>query len=349
MRHPLGTYLVTTQPSLFGGWAGIGLRIHDHNKRAVALGKLLRSAYRVVRPEDDVKHQGAYTPSTRDEAERARSFLLSALLDTPGCVAQQLLMQLSREPEFRHFPDRLRYLARERAAKDAEFEAWSTTAVKDLDQILEMPPQNRDGLFRVMMDRLGDLQHHLSHDDFTDRRLLQIIHEEHDMQRVVAHKLKESAHGAYTVTREEEVADAKEPDIRLLTKPGGAKAAIEIKIADKRWSLKDLEKALKVQLTKQYLRHNDCRAGCLLLTYDGVRKSWPTARRGKRLTFVQLIEYLNGKAAEIELAQSGQVKVAVFGLDLTDPLNAASPTPAKHPVIRSRRSKQPARKTQRGA
>ena len=302
--------------ALFGAWEGVGVRIADHDQRVAALGKLLRIAYRIVRPEDDVEHEGCYTPDARDEAERGRSFLLSALLETPGHKAQQLLMQLSHEPEFRRFPDRLRHLARERAAKDAEFGAWSADAIERLNEGLEMPPNDRDGLFRVMMDRLDDFQHNVLHDDFMDRRTLQGIHNEPEMQRAIAQKLKAAAREAYTVTREEEVADGKKPDIRLLAPAGGTKAAIEVKIADDRWSVLELEKALEVQLVGKYLRHENCRAGCLLLTDNGTRKSWQTSRKSKRLGFDELIAQLNEKAGEIEAAHGYEVKVAVFGLNL---------------------------------
>lgn len=306
--------------SLFGDWGGIGVRITDHDQRARALGKLIRLAYRIVRPEDDIVHEGAYSPDTRDDAERGRSLLLSALLETPGQAAQQLIIQLSREREFRHFPDRLRQLASERAAKDAEFEAWSAASVASMDYRHELPPKGRDELFQVMIDRLEDLQHDLYNDDFSDRRTLQTITLEVEMQRSIAQKLQAMARDAYALDREPEVAEAKKPDIRLRSNSDATKAAIEIKIADNKWSLKDLETALKAQLVGQYLRHVSCRAGCLLLTFNGKRKRWPRSR-GKALNAVELVLYLNQLAQKIEAQSGGQLRVTVFGLHLTDKLS----------------------------
>ena len=116
--------------------------------------------------------------------------------------------------------------------------------------------------------------------------------------------------------REPEVADAKKPDIRLRSKADGIKAAIEIKIADsKRSSAKGLEEALKKQLVGQYLRHDSCRAGCLLLTFNGKRKSWPTST-GIRLNPTQLVLHLNQLAQKLEAQRRGEVRVVVFGLHL---------------------------------
>ena len=306
---------------LFGDWRGIGVNIVDHDRRATALGKLIRVAYKIVRPEDDAKHEGAYSPDARDTAERGRSSLLSALLETPGEAAQKLLIKLSHERDFGHFPDRLRQLAIERAAKDAEFEAWTASSVSIMDKSHELPPRGRDEIFQLMIDRLEDLQHDLYHDDFSDRRTLQTIIHEAEMQRSIAQRFKAMARDAYTLDREPEVAEAKRPDVRLRSNADGTKAAIEIKIADNEWTLKDLEKALRTQLVGQYLRHESCRVGCLLLTFNGKRKRWPTAT-GRRLTSVELVTHLNRLAQKIETKRNREVRVVVFGLYLNEKLPA---------------------------
>ncbi|MCP5559553.1 MAG: hypothetical protein H7A55_17550 [Verrucomicrobiaceae bacterium] len=300
--------------TLFGGWDGIGLKIKEDDARAAALGDLIRCAYRYVRPEDDAEHEGAYSPDTRDEAERARSFLLSALIETPGPVAQRLLMKFASERSFRHFPDRLRHLARERAAKDAEYEPWSAEDIAALDRTFECPPSKRDELFQVMVDRLEDLQHDILHHDFTNRKTLMKIRKESEMQREIALKLDLKANGAYAVAREEEVADDKKTDIRLLADAGSVKAAIEIKIADNRWTLKHLEDALHKQLVGQYLRHRECRAGCLLLTDNGSRKTWSSRDGSVKLSFEEVIIHLNQLASRIESRRGYDVILRVVGL-----------------------------------
>lgn len=100
----------------------------------------------------------------------------------------------------------------------------------------------------------------------------------------LAWRIRDKAKGAYRVTREEEVADQKRPDIRLWTINKDHKAAVEVKIADK-YSLNELEKALRDQLAGQYLRPSYCKAGCLLLTYHGRKLYWQCPKTGKRLSF----------------------------------------------------------------
>jgi hypothetical protein len=290
----------------------------DDVRRAVILGRLVRCAYRYVRPREDQEHEGAYSPDTRNLAETARGFLLTTLLDTAGAEAQRVVSELAEDPAFAHFPDRLRLLARQRAAKDAESLPLRPGDVVALEKRYEVPPHDRDSLFAVMNDRLDQLAHDLAHDDFSDRRLLQKIDKEIEMQRTLARRLRDAAKGAYVVSREEEVADEKEPDIRLATMQGEQKVAIEVKLAH-RWSVTKLEDALRTQLVGQYLRHNICKAGCLLLTHHKAASYWKHPQTKVRLSFGEVIEHLRCIAKDIEQEQRHEVRVVVFPLDLTDP------------------------------
>jgi hypothetical protein len=315
---------IDTFAGLFGEREAVLVEIKDPAQRARALGQLVRSAYGFIRREDDQVHEGVYSPDTRDHAETARNFLLSALLDTPGPDARRVVLELAAEPDFEHFPDRLRLLARQRTAIDAEFPPYDAKAIAALEMRYEAPPHDRDGLFTVMLDRLKDLAHDVAHHDFTDRRTLRSITDEAEMQRTLAWRLDAKSNGAYVVTREDEVADRKRTDIRLSAVRGDQKAVAEVKIADTRWSLSDFELALRNQLVGQYLRHASCKAGCLLLTYDGKKQYWVNPDSRKQMRFPELVSYLNEKAQVIEVEQRGDIRLSVFGLDFTDPPLAAA-------------------------
>ena len=69
----------------------------------------------------------------------------------------------------------------------------------------------------------------------------------------------------------------------------------------------------------QYLRHNTCKAGCLLLTYDGKKTYWIHPATKKHLKFIDLVAYLNEKARTLEVENLHKIRLTVFGLDLTDP------------------------------
>lgn len=118
--------------------------------------------------------------------------------------------------------------------------------------------------YAVMLDRLDDIDHDTQHHDFTDRPFAGITHEPW-ISSHIARKLHDAARSQYQVVREDEVADAKKTDIRLLGTACPDRAVVEIKIGEK-WTVRDLENALKKQLVGKYLRHASCTAGCLLVT-----------------------------------------------------------------------------------
>jgi hypothetical protein len=304
--------------TVFGSLKAININVENHTQRAQILAKLVRYAYAFVRIEEDQTHEEAYTPDTRDKAQRARESLLSALLATPGAEAWRAILELAMEPDFSSFADRLRFLAREKAAKEAEFLAYTHKDCFELEQHHEIQPNDNDRLFSVMMDKIDELQYQILHHDFSDRSLLESIDKEEDMQRTLALRIELLSGRMFTVTREEEVADRKRTDIRLLTNCG-IKAVIEIKIASK-WSLTELENALTNQLIRQYLRHSTCASGCLLLTYNGNKQIWENTATGDRFNFKEVVTHLSNIASEIEKKHNFDIRVSVFGLDLKSPL-----------------------------
>ena len=308
---------ISTFAALFGGHDSVRLEVSDPTQLARLLGQLVRCVYTFIRPEDDQIHEGIFSPDMRDNAQRARSFLLSRLLGTPGPEACRTVLALADENDFGNLQDYLRLCARQRAAADAEFEPFSPEAVTDLENRYEIPPNDMNSLFSIMIDRLEDLEHDLAHGDFSDRRTVQSITEEREMQRTIAWRLNQKANGAYTVTREEEVADGKFPDIRLSAIGVDHRVAIEVKIADNDWSLTDLKQALRSQLAGQYLRHSNCKGGCLLLTYHGRKHHWIHPDTRMQLTFLEIVQLLKNEAQTIEQENLNDIRIAVFGLDLT--------------------------------
>ena len=312
---------ISTFAALFGGPDSVRLEVPDPAQFARLLGQLVRCAYTFIRPEDDQVHEGIFSPDTRDNAQRARSFLLSCLLGTSGPEARRTILALADETDFGKLQDYLRLRARQRAAADAEFGPFNPEAVADLESRCEIPPNDMNSLFSVMIDRLEDLAYDMAHGDFSDRRTVQSITEEQEMQRTIAWRLNEKANGAYMVTREEEVADGKYPDIRLSAVGVDHRVAIEVKIVDNDWSLTDLKQALRSQLVGQYMRHSNCKGGCLLLTYHGSKHFWIHPDTKARLTFLEIVQLLKNEAQTITIEQENlhDIRIAVFGLDLTPP------------------------------
>ena len=300
--------------ALFGGMSPTPLRFDDPSTRARTFDQLFRLCARTVRFEDDAIHDGLFTPGTRDDAEDARSFLLSQLIDTPGPIAHQALLSIADEKLVR-LPDRLRLQARARAADDAE----SPRSIDDVRQFFirhEMPPSDKDGLFEMLVERLNDIADSLANDDLSLIALVRDIESEWQMHRFIGRELWHRANGAYVISLEEEVIDRKRPDIRLASTASPHKAAIEIKLANKPRSLNDLERALRNQLVGQYLRDPNCQAGCLILTLAKPRR-WRHPRTNTLLDFCQAIDYLNGIAAAMERDLHHSCRLTVIGIDLT--------------------------------
>ena len=308
---------VETFAALFGDERSVGFDVPDSARRAHLLGRLVRYAYAFVRPADDQVHEDVYSPNTRDHAEQARNALLHQLLNTPGYEAWRVVLEIADDDKFAEMRDYLRLRARQRAAADADFAPYDPDAVRILEKRYEIPPNGRDSLFAFLLDRLEDLAHDLAHGDFSDRRTVRSITDESEMQRTIASRLCERANGVYAVTREEAVADEKHPDIRLVAVGSDQKVAVEVKIAD-HWTLNQLDRALRDQLAGQYLRDSNCTAGCLLLTYHGIkRKYWIGPVNRRRVAFRDVVSLLRERTAAIEQERRHRIRVDVFGLDLT--------------------------------
>lgn len=289
----------------------------EPERQAHVLGDLVRLAYRYVRREDDQTHDGTFTPDTRDEAQSARNHLLSALIATPGPETCKVLLALAAEKDFAHFPDRLRILARERAADDTEFPAFDREALAALNENRELIRSSED-FFSLMMDRVADLNEFYQNHPFANRRTIASITEEAEMQRTIAAQLEANANGVYVVARENEVADRKRTDIQLFA-AAGAQAVIEIKLGNRDYSAADLEHALEFQVAQQYLRSDACRAGCLLITDHGTGKTWSHPETSEKMNFNELIAYLEGRARSLTVENHFKFNIGVIGLRLGDP------------------------------
>lgn len=313
--------------SVFDPYRALSMTLNNEELRPAILARLSRLAYRYIVPaEDQIRESGvAYTPDARDNAQHARSMLLNALIESSDPLSKTMISELAAEPEFESVRKFMIYGLSVREVKSTEPSPISIQGIHELEKGFEQRPFDRDTMFQVMANRLEDLQSDIADHDYFPRRTVQGIEQEDEMQRVVALLLDLASGSAYSVVREDEVADAKRTDIRLLSRESRDRVAIEIKILDNEsnWTASDLVRALEAQLVGQYLRHENCKAGCLLLTYRGRKQYWQHPKTKKRLFFGDLLEFLRVRAAEIAQRNDG-VRLGVFGLDLRDTVLAAA-------------------------
>ena len=282
------------------------------------LFRFVRLAYSEIKLDDDIDRagKGTYSPTTRDDAQDGRGTVLSALLASQGPEAWQVKQEMRKDPLFAHFKDRLDQYARETAASEAEGPSLRDADLPKIEKYGEAPEADRDGMFRLMMDRLADLQHDLEAHEFSEKPLLARIDKEAKMQVWLAKRLQERANGAYRVDREAMVVNAKETDIRLLSVRTDQQAVIEVKLANNGYTLADLYNALEEQLVGRYMKHENCRAGCLLITMNEKRK-WRDPQTGIQMPFAEIITSLRERTQVLMSELGDSLRIDVVGIDLS--------------------------------
>ena len=303
--------------ALFGDrFDGPGVDLGREGFTPTLLLRLVRLAYLHVRVSDDVRHVGSYSPDQRDHAERGRNAVLGALLETNGGDAWDAKLELAADPLCAHIQDRIRTLALDKAALEADGVPAGEAEVATLNRLGELPPITRDDMFSIMADRLADLEDLLLRDD-SPRQAWAAITSEAVMRREIARELRHARRASYSVDQEAVTADDKETDIRLRSIVTDQQAVIELKIGDKPRSARDLRAALRDQLLAKYLAPETSRAGCLLITLGDKHRSWDHPDTDDVLDFAGLIALLRDEANAIMAEMAGAVRLTVVGLDLS--------------------------------
>ena len=275
--------------------------------------RLLRHAFVHVRLDDDVKHEGVYSPDVRDQAEWARHQILSALLESTGEDGLAAKLEMAEDPLFGQFKDYVLAIAEERWAEEFDSLLFDERQAVALDRTGEAPPSTNEAMFAIMNDRLADLDELLLR-DASPRELWAGITDEKIMRREIARELRRAANGLYTVDQEAATADEKETDIRLRSVVSGHEAVIEVKRADVR-SARDLKKAISEQLVTKYMAPETTGSGCLLVTLAKNRQ-WKHPDTKALMGLCGLKSLLEDEANRVEQAMGGAVRLRVHLLDL---------------------------------
>lgn len=168
-------------------------------------------------------------------------------------------------------------------------------------------PRSERELFEVSIDRFADVATFLREHKFSYRELFQRQKEERPFQLWIAAELRLRAVGQYSVTREEEVAHRKKPDVCLHNPEAGPRpVSIEIKLLSS-WTLNQLDDALASQLVGQYMQNVNSRYGLFVLCADA---DGFKINDGKRLTIHEVKDRLTATARR--LVSEGRVE----GLDV---------------------------------
>lgn len=297
------------------GDARFGIAIRDY-ERIEVLGELAPLIYKFVKVEDDVPLQtGVYTPGVRDEAQQTRSHLLNVIFDTPGRKSYDVLMDLSKTVSYSFSKDRMDYLAKERAALDAEFDPWIGSAVAEFSISPTKTPRSEADLYETALVRLDDLKLDIEDGDESEVVLLKKLTKETEVRTIFANRLRKSSRLLYTIGSEEELADATRTDIRFNAPQVSAPVPVELKIADK-WTFRELLERLENQLIGQYMRVS--RYGIFLLVHNGKKnRHWRDTRTNKLVTFTELVDALKQNLDDLMQKYRNIAGMEIVGIDFT--------------------------------
>ncbi|HET9775342.1 MAG TPA: hypothetical protein VFP77_02110, partial [Gemmatimonadaceae bacterium] len=105
--------------------------------------------------------------------------------------------------------------AKAKATADADGPAWSPSEVRDFNDELECTPSNHRDLWYLAVSRLLDLKYDLEEGDASIASILQPVDQETEIRKYIGNWLRDRSSGRYVVPQEEELADAKRPDLRF--------------------------------------------------------------------------------------------------------------------------------------
>lgn len=273
---------------------------------------------RYIRQQDDIDRagQGVYSPGLRDDAQDARNALMAFIRETPGKEAFLALLEMGRaHPDERSRPW-MSYHAKTKAAADADVDAWTPSQVQEFGKSLVATPANHRELWYHAVDKLEALKHDLENGDSSIASILQAVDQETEFRKFLGGWCRDRAAGRYVIPQEEELADAKRPDLRFFGVRFDAPVPTELKLADK-WTGPHLFERLEVQLCGDYLRDLRSSRGVFVIVYLGTKSYWdlPNGRRAD--TFEILVDELQRHWTLISNDYPGVEDIRVIGIDLT--------------------------------
>lgn len=271
-----------------------------------------------VRKQDDIDRagKGVYSPGLRDDAQDARNALFSFIRETPGKEAFLALTEMSRIHPAETDRSWLAFHAKEKAALDADLSAWSPRQVRDFHDQLERTPANHRDLWYLAVDRLLDLKHDLEEGDASIASILQPVDRETEIRKYIGNWCRDRSGGRYVIPQEEELADAKRPDLRFHGVGFDGPVPAELKLADK-WTGPHLFERLEIQLCGDYLRDRRSSRGIFGLVYHGTKPSWDLPNGKRAESFGALIDALQDHWTVLAPQFPAVEDIKVIGIDLT--------------------------------
>jgi len=287
-------------------------------KKPEYLKSLYLLMHEYIRHEDDIDRvgTGTFSPRLRDDAQEARNSLLDLSSHIPGKESFLALNEIAEVHPQKASRPWIFLLAKRLAEQDGDIKPWSPDRVREFYDKLERTPSNHRELAELAVQRLLDLKDDLEHGDSSIAGILRKVEHETGIRNYIGKELREKALGRYSIPQEEQLADAKKPDLRFHGADFDGPVPAELKLADK-WTGPALFERLENQLCGDYLRDNRSNRGIFLLVCQGNKKHWKIPGRGSRVDFAELTVGLQDYWSQIASNFPNVDDIAVIGIDLT--------------------------------
>lgn len=302
---------------LLGDRMSGGSTVREQFKTPKYLKSLYLLMHKYIRREEDINRVGgeAYSPGLRDNAQDARSSLFNLLNQIPGKESFLALCDIANLHPDEEARSWMFLSAKKKAEQDGDIEPWPVSEVREFYDKLERTPSNHRELAELVMFRFLDLKDDLEHGDSSIANILKAVTLETDMRKFIGKELREKAFGRYSIPQEEELADAKKPDLRFHGIGFDQPVPVELKLADK-WSGPKLFERLENQLCGDYLRDNRSNRGLFILVYQGSKSSWEMPN-GDSVNFEKLTLALQNHWRQISPHYPNIDDIEVIDIDLT--------------------------------
>lgn len=314
------TFAMIFVTHLLGTRSNAGATARSKFKTPKCLKSLYLLMHEYIRSQEDINRieTGVYSPELRDDAQDARYGLLNLLTYIPGKESFVALMDIAKVHPAEEMRPWIMLQAKTKAEQDGDIESWSPSQVKDFHESMERTPSNHRELSELAVLRLLDLKDDLEHGDSSVANILKAVTQETEMRKYLGSVLREKAFGRYSIPQEEELADAKRPDLRFHGMDFDGPVPAELKLADNKWwSGSKLFERLENQLCGDYLRDNRSNRGIFLLVYRGEKTYWELPDSKKHVDFSGLVVALQNHWQQISAKFPNVEEITVIGIDLT--------------------------------
>jgi len=295
-----------------------GSNAREKFKAPEYLKNLYLLMHKYIKVEEDIVRagKGAYSPGLRDDAQDARSRLFSILVEISGKESYLAMCELSASHPVEEHRVWMMHNAKKRAELDADFSPWASDKFCEFNRELESAPSNHRELFDLGVQRILDLKYQLEEGDDSIASTLAKETEERGIRKVIANWCRDRSIGKYTISQEDELADAKKPDCRFASSVFDAPVPMELKLADN-WSGPKLFERLENQLNGDYLRDGRSKRGIFVLVYRGEQKTWEIPLGKDKVSFSELVNALQNHWNAIADQYPKVEQITVIGIDLT--------------------------------